>query len=160
MDQHIKSKNQRIKSSKSRVGFQNLTILLFFACLIVLYFNSKINDPFSAPKFVILILSATWLLPQIIFTRRVFNSKNNGYPKTILVITAVFMISGLISALNVGIDYYSFFGDLQRRNGLITYFCYIVFLISAVVNFNIKNIMKLYITLLSTGFIFSIYKSA
>jgi O-antigen ligase len=157
MDQHIKSKNQRTKSSNSQVGFQSLTFLLFFASLIVLYFNSKIHDPFSAPKFVILLISATWLLPQIIFKRNIFSSKNNGYPKTILVISAAFITSGVISALNAGIDYYSFFGDLQRRNGLITYFCYIVFLISAVVNFNIKNINKLYITLLSTGFIFSIY---
>ena len=123
--------------------------------LITLYFNSKIQDPFNSPKMWLLVLIATWLIGHLIQDIRKIKSSRLVSRSTLLVCGFLFAL--LISAIFTDLNYTSFFGENQRRNGWITYFALGTFFISAALYIRMENIRRFIFVSTATGLTLSIY---
>lgn len=131
--------------------------ILFGLGGITLYLNPRMEDPFNTPKFIILTTSSLILLAAILSEIR-----KNGIGKylqlrTVFIILSIFIFSAFTSALLTDVKFTAFFGEYQRRNGFLTYFSLVVFLIYSLI-YSIKNDIKYFLkNVLWISAIFSIY---
>jgi tetratricopeptide (TPR) repeat protein len=86
--------------------------------IIVLFFNPNLQDPFNAPKLWLLMLLASSLIGYIFFQT---NKNNNKVNSKIVILLALFVGLGFISALLSENQLVSFLGENQRKNGFATY---------------------------------------
>ena len=119
----------KVNKQKNVLNSSKIWWVLGGGFLITLYFNSKIQDPFNSPKMWILVLISAWLIGHLIQDVRRIRSSRILYKSTLLV--CGFLLTLLISAIFTDLNYTSFFGENQRRNGWITYFALGIFFISA-----------------------------
>jgi O-antigen ligase len=124
---------------------------------VTLYINSRMEDPFNTPKFIILFLTSCFLLAQI-----VSEAKRNGINeykrlKEILIILTVFIAFAFISAVLTEVKFTAFFGEYQRRNGFLTYFSLVIFMVFSIF-YSLKNDAKYFLkNVIWIGFIFAFY---
>lgn len=137
---------------------ENSSILwwIFGGCAITtLYFNSKIQDPFNAPKMWIIILIAAWLSGHIIANnKRAFMSfeiRNFG------VLLGIFVLFNFVAAVNTDISFTAFFGENQRRNGFLTYLALIIFMLAASIYVKFESLKRLNYVAFYTGLILATY---
>jgi len=133
------SKSVGIKSSETiptRWLFTSLAV-------ITLYFQINAADPFNSPKLWLSIIFATWLLGYIVcFRKTIFLSKTISKLFYILFAFAFFLTLATVFS---DFRYTSVFGEVQRRNGLLSYLSMAVLLGSAAIFVRFLNIKKLYI---------------
>ena len=111
------------------------------ASLITLYFNSKIQDPFNSPKMWLLFLVAAWLCGHIaVDIKKQFRNKKF---LSFLVLSSVFIFAMLISAFLTDLRYTAFFGENQRRTGVLTYFSLAIVSIATSLYIRRENIVRL-----------------
>jgi O-antigen ligase len=116
---------------------------------------TPLNDPFNAPKSWIISIAAFWLLGWIIFQAK----DVWGVPS---LKWATLVASGLSATLVVAFlatdnKYIGFFGEYQRRTGLLTYLSLIIFFLASSYLINLRTIIKLEIVLGFSGFLIGIY---
>ncbi len=143
--------------SKSRV-VDNSTILWWIfggSALITLYFNSKIQDPFNAPKMWILLVVTAWLLGHSLFSNK--GSLGNKDLRRFAALALIFTIFLLISALTTDVKYTAFFGENQRRNGFLTYLALIILMLSSAIFVKTQSIKRLNLVAVGTGLVLAIY---
>jgi hypothetical protein len=130
------NQNKNLKANNSNKIW---TILIGLAA-ITLYFNTQSVDPFNAPKLWVLILLTSILIGDLIVKKvqLAYLIKN----LRILIIVLFFIVSLLISTIFTDQKYIAFFGDTQRKNGFIQYFCLTVILISTIINFGSEHIKR------------------
>jgi O-antigen ligase len=145
-------KSHKIDTNKNSNAFW---WLLITASVTTLYFNSKIQDPFNAPKMWILMIAASWLSGHVIARKDVFFKSVQG--KTVLAVSVFFVVSFIFSSIVTDNKYNAIFGENQRRNGLLTYLSLVIFLLSAIVLINLTNLKYLYLVGFFTGSIMAIY---
>jgi len=132
--------NQRnLKSKNSKQG--KILVLVYGCVLSTLYFNSKIQDPFNAPKMWIIFLVAAWLSGHLLVNRKVLFSE--FYLRISSIIILVFFICLIVSALFTDIKYTALFGENQRRNGVVTYLSLSIIFLSSTIFINKNNITKI-----------------
>ena len=147
----MKSKNMKMKSAETiptRWIFVSLAV-------ITLYFQTNAADPFNSPKLWASIILASWLLGYIV------NSRNSIFlPKKIF--NLYYILFGFIASLVLAttfsdFKYTSIFGEVQRRNGLLSYLSMVILLAAAATFVRIMNIKKLYHATYFIGSITVIY---
>ena len=144
-------------NSKSKV-LENSNILWWIfggSALVTLYFDSKIQDPFNAPKMWILLIFSAWLLGHSIFNnKRSFSNKELNW---FAALSLLFTLFSLISALTSDVKYTAFFGENQRRNGFLTYLALIVLMLSSAIFVKTNSIKRLNLVAFGTGLVLAIY---
>jgi O-antigen ligase len=140
-------------TSKNR-SFQ---ILLLGSSAITLYFNSKSEDPFNSMKLILLLLLSGWIFGHLLDSYRNNFKKMKKDEFSILILTSSFIVALLISTMATDVRLIGFLGDLQRKNGFLSYFgLAILFLFTTrVIDFsNVKHLLNMVKVL---GFILSLY---
>jgi O-antigen ligase len=129
--------------------------LLFGVLAITIYFKTDLQDPFNSPKMWILFLLATWLIGGIFTSLNIL--RVNKYVRYLFIILLLFNLVMFIDTLHTDNRTTGFFGEIQRRNGFLTYFCMSIVLLGTAMFLNLTNIRRLFITAFITGLIIGIY---
>lgn len=129
---------------------------LVFASIISLYFNSKLADPFNAPKLWLLILAAAWLSVFAIITNN-RSYVNNKEIKLLILLNLLFQLAAIFALLFTDIKFIAFFGDQGRKIGFITYLSFSIFMITAAKYTVISTFKNIYNIMLVTASLFVIY---
>lgn len=123
--------------------------ILIFACLITLYFNTNLEDPFNTPKMWMLMAMASWLFLYL------FSIKLNDF-KPVLILIVLFVSTLLIVAFFSEIPYTAFNGAAGRRLGLFTYFSLAIVLLATATYANF-NVRRFYFTVLVMSLVLTVY---
>jgi len=119
--------------------------------VVTLYFQTNAADPFNSPKSWVLIILASWLLGYVVNSRNIiFLSKKTS---NLFYILSAFIISLILATIFSDFKYTSIIGEVQRRNGLLTYLSMVILLVASATFIRIFNVKKLFIV---TYFISSI----
>ncbi len=123
--------------------------------VITLYFQTNLFDPFNSPKMWILFFVATWLVGYTVsFKKIVFDNK---VLKTLLYLILAFIASALLATVFTDLKYTAVFGEIQRRNGFISYLSLAIIMLATSVFVRTFNVKRLYIITYFTGAITAIY---
>ena len=147
-----------MKSKSDNNANKNLGVinpLLSGVIAVTIYFKTDLQDPFNSPKMWILFLLAAWLLGSIFTSINMVRTYKNL--KYLFVILALFNLVMLIGALQTDNTITAFFGEIQRRNGFLTYFCMSVVLLSSAMFIKFNNIRRLFMGAFVTGLIIGTY---
>ena len=149
----MKSKNSKLVTNPP----YQYSLVLCGSALVTLIFNSKIQDPFNAPKFFVLILLASWTLGILIVYKIVNLNNYNIKSKFLAAIILVFLASSLISALKADDLFTSFVGENMRRTGFITYICLVIIFIYFARVTTARNIHQIVMVSIFIGLIDAVY---
>jgi hypothetical protein len=148
--------NKKINQSKS-IDKKAIWWVGFFLCAITIYFNSKAQDPFNAPKFWILLIGAAWLSGYLISAiKNSQRAKNKTVNKSIL-FTILFITFSTISLIASKNHQIAFFGDNMRKNGYLTYVALAIFFLVTTSFVTRNNLNLLYRFMLLTSYVVGCY---
>lgn len=144
------------KKTKDKLGVKRnkqIKWASFTACLITLFINPKLADPFNAPKLYLLICGTVILLSFLIFDGE--NLVKSRDTSTILVII-------FICALGVGVvlsdvKYQAIFGDSLRQTGFLAYFGFAIYLLTFYKFFKFDSNHIFYLAIGLVGSILAVY---
>jgi O-antigen ligase len=124
----------------------------FFLFAVTIYFNSKAQDPFNAPKFWVLLVGAAWILGYLISYLK--NSRDDFSPliKKIFLLTLAFLAFSTISLFASENNQIALFGDNMRKNGFLTYLALVIFFLSTIAFVTKNNLIQLYKFMLLTAY--------
>jgi len=130
------------KTIKSSETIPTRWILVSLA-VITLYFQTNAADPFNSPKLWVSIILASWLLGYIVNSRKIiFLSKKTS---SLFYILFGFITSLILATIFSDFKYTSIFGEVQRRNGLLSYLSMVILLVASATFIRLLNIKKLYV---------------
>jgi len=132
-----------------------LNWVILGGALVTFVVLTPLNDAFNAPKSWILSISSFWLFGWILFQAK--SIRELAPLKWATIIAIGFLVSLILAFLATDNKYIGFFGEYQRRTGLLTYASLIVFFLTSSFVFNLKTIFKLEIVLGFSGFLIGIY---
>jgi O-antigen ligase len=124
---------------------------------ITLFLKTDFYDPFNSPKFILLILVASWLLGHLISSYRFKPIHLKSEEGLTLLVILGFVISMSISTLFTTPLITGIIGDTQRRNGFLAYLSLSIILLFASRVFNSSNVLRVYKVGICTGLILSAY---
>lgn len=135
------------KESRNAINF-----ILLIGVAVTLYINPRLQDPINSPKLWVLILSVPITLSYLIF-----NYKKLLEFKAVALMSLLFIFSLIAVFLNTDNKIVGLIGDVQRRNGIITYLALIFIWLLTVIFYNPNQLssIKKYIYIL--GFCLSVY---
>lgn len=116
-----------VKNTKVKLGLKRSVPIkwaLSTACLITLFINPKLADPFNAPKLYVLICGIIILLGFLIFDG--YDLLKSRDTSTMFIIFFICAIG--IAALFTDVKYQALFGDSLRQTGFIAYFGFAIYL--------------------------------
>ena len=144
------------KMTKGNLGYKGNTQIkwaFFTACLMTLFINPKLADPFNAPKLYLLICGTIILLGFLIF-----GGDNLVKSRDISTILAIIFICAMGTAvLLTDVKYQALFGDSLRQTGFIAYFGFAVYLLTVYKFFIFVFKYYFYIAIGSVGSILAVY---
>jgi len=129
--------------------------ILFALFSITLYFNPKVQDPFNAPKFWLLLVIGGWLSGYAIHYS--WLSRKNFLESKFTIFCIIFFILLLLNVVFAEDRYTAIFGEYQRKNGFLSYIFLTILMITASFVFTSKNIGKLFVTSTLISIILVIY---
>jgi O-antigen ligase len=144
------------KMTKGNSGYKRTTQIkwaLFTACLMTLFVNPKLADPFNAPKLYLLICGTIILLGFLIFGGDNFVKSRDT--STIMVI--IFICAIGIAVLLTDVKYQALFGDSLRQTGFIAYFGFAVYLLTVYKFFRFDSKQDFYIAIGAVGSTLAVY---
>lgn len=130
-------------------------VVIWGACLATLFFTTSCNDPFNSPKSWIVSSAAFWLLGWISF--QIKSALKLNPLKWATVIAAAFLATLTVAYFITDNKYIGFFGEYQRRMGLLSYLSLIVFFLTSSYVFSIKNIAIIEGASICLGFFLATY---
>lgn len=145
-----------IENNQNKMQDSKATKWILLALIaITLYFNSKVQDPFNAPKFWILLVIGGWLFGYALeYSWKYRNEKLSRYLSFFSIIFVTFLLANIIFAQN---QYVAIFGEYQRKNGALSYLFLLILLISTVYTLNQRNIHKFFISSLAVSTVLVVY---
>ena len=144
------------KMTKGNLGYKRNTQIkwaFFTACLMTLFINPKLADPFNAPKLYILICGTLILLGFLIFGGD--NLVKSRDTSTILVI--IFICSIGTGVLLNDVKYQALFCDSLRQTGFIAYFGFAVYLLTVYKFFRFDSKHYFYLAIGAIGSTLAVY---
>ena len=151
--------NKVVRSTKNQINITPVRTLLLFCCVISLYFNSEIADPFNSAKQILLIMASAWLIGALLIQMKLkINYKPMQLQKGFIPL-GFFLITGLISYAMSDTKITALFGESQRKLGLITYLGLALFMIFASIYVTVSHINLFYTYTSITLILFLIYGS-
>jgi O-antigen ligase len=124
-----------------------------FLFLITIYFNSKVQDPFNAPKFWVLLVGAAWISGYLISSLKKSKTAVNRVVLKSVIYTLTFIIFSTISLFASNNHQIALFGDNMRKNGFLTYLALAIFFLATTVFTRKNNLSQLYKFMLLTAFV-------
>jgi O-antigen ligase len=125
----------------------------FFLFSVTIYFNSKVQDPFNAPKFWALLIGSGWLC-GFLFTRLKNREKpQNSTQKTSFALTGLFILFMTASMFMSENKQIALFGDNMRKNGYLTYLALAIVFLTTIVFLQKKNFINLYLFMLASAYV-------
>jgi len=115
-----------------------------FLFLVTIYFNSRTQDPFNAPKFWVLLLGAAWLSGYSIHYLQENRKNLPAVIKRSITLITIFISFSTISMIMSKNTFIAFFGDNMRKNGYLTYFSLSIIFLATVFYIRSNNLIKLY----------------
>jgi O-antigen ligase len=129
--------------------------LIWGGSLVSLGFWSNLNDPFNAPKSWILSIAGFWLLAWVLFQIR---ERVRITPLKFATIFAIAYIASLsLAFISTDNKFIGFFGEYQRRTGLLSYMALISFFLASSYLFTLHRLGKLEKASLIVGLLTGIY---
>jgi O-antigen ligase len=145
-----------MKNNQNKVQDSKATKWILLALVaITLYFNSKVQDPFNAPKFWILLVIGGWLFGYAL--EYSWNSRNDKFSKNLTLFSVTFIVFLLLNIIFAQYRYVAIFGEYQRKNGAMSYLFLLILLITTAYTFNQKNIHKFFLTSLAVSTVLVVY---
>jgi len=138
-------------------GNKEVKTIFTFALLITIYFNTQVHDAFNAPKFWVLLLTASVLFATL---WRNWQKNVNNENKILLLLAALILLYILVmvvSAINAYSVQVAFLGETFRRNGVLTYLALSIFLLSTAINARFTNLITALKFITLTGFLVGSY---
>ena len=141
-----------LKFTKNKPTSEN-NVLFLTIFVVTLIFSLTTHDPFNSPKQWILFCGAAWLFGHLIVKRKmVFWPQIKLVKAKILILLSGFLIPQFISALISEDLLMGMLGDVQRRNGVLTYLGLVIIFLYTVGFYKENNDKKLiYLVLLTSG---------
>jgi O-antigen ligase len=129
----------------------------FFLFAVTVYFNSKVQDPFNAPKFWVLLLGAAWLFGYL--TSYLKNSKQqfSGVFKSAFWVISFFILTLTIALFASENSQIALFGDNMRKNGYLTYLALAIIFLTIVSSVAKNNLLQLYKFMLLSAYFVGCY---
>lgn len=125
-------------SKVKKIPFKYSISLISLGFFVTFIIDPRIVDPINSPKMWTLIVFSAWLVPYLIFKVVYQSNSISKIQKTYILLSGIFVILLFISALKSEMHYRAFFGEVQRRNGFLTYLCLVI--VSLVVSTLIQEI--------------------
>lgn len=144
--------NKKVVQSKS-IDKKAVWWVGFFLFAITIYFNSKAQDPFNAPKFWVLLVGAAWLLGYLISYLKSSRGDFTPLTKRTFLLTFAFLGFSTISLFASENNQIALFGDNMRKNGFLTYLALVVFFLSTIAFVTKNNLIQLYKFMLLTAYV-------
>jgi O-antigen ligase len=145
-----------VKTTKAKlVNKRNTQITWGFltACLMTLFVNPKLADPFNAPKLYVLICGTIILLGFL-----VFDSNNLVKFRDTVTLTVIFFICAVgIGVILTDVKYQAFFGESLRQTGFVAYFGFAIYLLTFYKFFRPDSKNYLYVSIGVIGFCLALY---
>jgi O-antigen ligase len=145
------------KINKIKQDYRQVNWIFGGAAATTIYFNTKIQDPFNAPKFWILLLMTSWLLGFITLDLIKENKIFLNSLKIPLIVLSLFVISLFISYVFSDNKQIALLGENMRRNGLLTYLCFSILLVAGFMYVNDSLIKRIYVWIVITSLTVSGY---
>jgi O-antigen ligase len=145
---------KKSKAPSNLINNKPINWIVGGASLITIYFNAKIQDPFNAPKAWLLIIAAAWLSGHLVAS---YKTKLIRLPIAVLYIPLLFIIFNLVSLIFSSNKKVAFLGENMRRDGFLTYLCFIIFLVAGSVFIRFATIKRFYVFGLITSLVLGIY---
>jgi len=115
-----------------------------FLFLVTIYFNSRAQDPFNAPKFWVLLIGAAWLSGYLISYFRENKKNLQGIINRSVILIIVFISFLTISMIMSKNNFIALFGDNMRKNGYLTYLSLSIIFLITVFYVRNNNLIRLY----------------
>lgn len=148
--------NKKISSNKKVISNSiQVWWLILGAAAVTLYFNSKLQDPFNSPKMWVMLAISSWLLGYLLFD--ITNLSKSKELKFFSIFILFFVGSGLFAAVNTDVSYIAYLGEIQRRNGFLSYLALAVIAITAALYIGIDSIKRLNYIACITGLALAVY---
>lgn len=125
----------------------------FFTLAITIYFNSKVQDPFNAPKFWALLVGSSWMIGFLYLSFSDKSRKINKVTKNSILIVFIFLAFSTISLFMSQNKQIAFFGDNMRKNGFLSYVALSLFFIVSAIYIRINNLITFYKFVLATSYL-------
>lgn len=112
------------KSSKQvKINNRSNQVWVLFSGVVAstFYISTTSEDPFNTPKFIILILTAGWLLGHLLYEYYKSGLKRSSIDFKFLSIVIFFLLSQTLALAFTHVKFTGLFGDTQRKNGYLTY---------------------------------------
>jgi len=145
----VKSPIKKINTDKTPI------FLITLVALITLAFNSRIQDPFNAPKMWLLLFLASWLIGRLVNNKDLFKESRSN--KVTLVISGLFILTLFASTVLTDVQITGFLGENQRRTGFLTYVGFILVLLGGLIFIKLKNLEALAKISAGVGFLLAFY---
>jgi O-antigen ligase len=110
-------------------------VILVGVALTTIYILPSVQDPFNSPKSWILLLLSIFLIPILT------NSYQFSRKKIILSFSFIYFSGLLVGYFFSDNKLISFFGDIQRKNGLLSYISLLIIWLAIIFNFQ-KNLIE------------------
>jgi O-antigen ligase len=149
---------QNLKDHKKKnINRNPVGVMLLGSGATTLIIQTSFYDPFNTPKFIVLMVVASWLLGHLANTYRknIRSLHIQSYKLELLV--GLFIIFLFISSILTDIKFTSFFGESQRKNGMLTYLALSIILLYASHSMTLDNSKNLIKIATVTGFIMCTY---
>ena len=115
-----------------------------FLLLVTVYFNSRTQDPFNAPKFWVLLIGAAWLSGYLILYLYEHRRTMQGIVKKAIILSTIFISFLTLSMIMSKNHFVAIFGDNMRKNGYLTYLALTIIFLVTVFYVRNNNLIKLY----------------
>lgn len=112
------------KSSKqAKINNRSNQIWVLFSGVVAstFYISTTSEDPFNTPKFIILMLTAGWLLGHLLYEYYRSGLKRKSVNFKFLLLVIFFLLSQTLALTFTHVKFTGLFGDTQRKNGYLTY---------------------------------------
>jgi tetratricopeptide (TPR) repeat protein len=129
--------------------------LILGGSFVTLVLWTNLNDPINVPKSWILCIAGFWLLGWVI--SQVKYRWQNSCLRWAIILGCCFWIALVASFVATDNKFIGMFGDYQRRTGLLSYSCLIVFFLAASFLINLKSLKSLHLATVFVGFLVGIY---
>jgi len=115
-----------------------------FLFLVTIYFNSRTQDPFNAPKFWVLLIGAAWLSGYLISYLRENKKNLQGIISRSVALIILFISFLTVSMIMSKNNFIALFGENMRKNGYLTYLSLSIIFLITVFYVRNNNLIKLY----------------
>lgn len=149
--------NLKLSTPQNEISPFSVRLTIFGVSAVTLIFKTDFFDPFNTPKFILLILLSSWLFGYLVRSYKITPLELKSLDTLILVVVLGFILSMVVSLFFTEPLITGFIGDVQRRNGFLSYLALSVILLYSSRIMNISNSLRIYRVAIVTGLILSCY---